>query len=158
MIKLKVFGVGSRIMGDDGIGIYIVEDLKRQKLPEGIECILGETDTDYCMDCIEDRDFVVIIDAAVTGKAPGAVTVFTASEIKVFSGNMFSMHTCSIITETLRQIETHRWILIGIEPEIIDFQLGLGDVLNTSFTQIILEVKKYILEIWATFSKQKVGF
>lgn len=48
MKKLLVIGIGSRIMKDDGIGVYLAEDLKKQITSPNIEFLIGECDFDYC--------------------------------------------------------------------------------------------------------------
>ena len=34
--KIVIIGVGNLLMGDDGIGIHVVESLRKEKLPENV--------------------------------------------------------------------------------------------------------------------------
>ncbi len=41
--KIVIIGVGNLWMGDDGIGIHVVESLRKQKLPENVQVFDAET-------------------------------------------------------------------------------------------------------------------
>lgn len=54
-------------MGDDGIAIYVTEMLRKELESRGIEVIIGETDSQYCISKIEEGDFLLILDASYFG-------------------------------------------------------------------------------------------
>jgi len=156
MKKLKVIGIGSRIMGDDGIGVYVVEALIKQRFLSGIEdvigetdikveYVLGETDYDYCFDFIENTSMFIIIDAAISGNKPGTVTQFTTNNDTLFLSKMFSLHNLNLIDASRILVNARNLVIIGIEPETIDYQLGLSTALSKAFIPIIENVKKCIL-------------
>ena len=41
--KTLVLGLGNVLMGDEGIGVYVVRELEEQTLPAGVECLDGGT-------------------------------------------------------------------------------------------------------------------
>ena len=48
---IKVFGIGNILLGDDGIGVKVVEKLNEsiKSIGRDIEVIIGETDYLYCL-------------------------------------------------------------------------------------------------------------
>ena len=60
---IKIIGIGNILMGDDGIGVKVVDVLEKKMKNMGIEFIKAETDVDYALDNIKDGDFLFIIDS-----------------------------------------------------------------------------------------------
>ena len=64
---IKVFGIGNILLGDDGIGVRVVEKIKEEikNISEDIDVIIGETDYLYCLNQIDEDDTIVIIDSTI---------------------------------------------------------------------------------------------
>lgn len=139
MKKIVVVGIGNRLMGDDGIGVYIVEELKRQGFLARFEYIIGETDTDFWVSQVLDNDLVILVDAAVTGGAPGAVSAMLPDDSRFvrFSAHQFN-------PSQVRNIRRLVWI--GVEPATVEYQFGLSEELKKVFGQIVEETKQYIFQ------------
>jgi len=73
-VKTLVLGLGNVLMGDEGIGVYVVRDLEKHALPEGVECLDGGTGGFTLLGPLEDADRIVLIDAANDGNPLGTVT------------------------------------------------------------------------------------
>lgn len=73
-IKTLVLGLGNVLMGDEGIGVYIVRELEKHTLPSGIECLDGGTGGFTLLEPLEGADRIVIIDAANDGNPVGTIT------------------------------------------------------------------------------------
>ena len=54
MKEVLVLGIGNRLMMDDGIGVLVVEELKKRNTNPYIRYIIGETDTYFCMNQMEE--------------------------------------------------------------------------------------------------------
>lgn len=61
-------------MGDEGIGVYVVRELEKYPLPEGVECLDGGTGGFTLLEPLEAADRIIIIDAASDGNPIGAIT------------------------------------------------------------------------------------
>jgi len=72
--KTLVLGLGNVLMGDEGIGVYVVRELEEQTLPAGVECLDGGTGGFTLLEPLEDADRIVLIDAASDGNPVGTVT------------------------------------------------------------------------------------
>src|SRR5208337_862039 len=72
--KTLVLGLGNVLMGDEGIGVYVVRAVEQHPLPAGVECLDGGTGGFTLLEPLEDADRIVLIDAASDGNPPGTVT------------------------------------------------------------------------------------
>lgn len=61
-------------MGDEGIGVYVVRELEKHAMPEGVECLDGGTGGFTLLEPLENADRIIIIDAASDGNPIGTIT------------------------------------------------------------------------------------
>lgn len=47
-MKNKVIAIGNILMGDDGVGIAVVEKIRHELEQDNIQVIIGETNFNYC--------------------------------------------------------------------------------------------------------------
>ena len=145
MKKILILGIGSRIMMDDAIGIYLVEDLKQLNTDTNITYILGETDVDYCIEEALDFDCVIIIDAFLSGKQPGEISIVQLKELNEENeDNLYSMHGAHLLNILRCDKHLQDGILIGIEPYEINYGFTLSDSLQGCYNSILKEVQGYI--------------
>lgn len=141
-----ILGIGSRIMMDDGIGIYLVEDLKKLFSNPDLKYIIGETDIDYCLSEIADAKFVIIIDAYLSGKNPGKITVNPLFDLEKGNTAGYSLHGIHILNLLQGLKHELNGILIGIEPYEITYGFNLSDTLRSYYPVILNSVNRYVTE------------
>jgi len=73
-IKTLVLGLGNVLMGDEGIGVYVVRALEAHTLPADVECLDGGTGGFTLLEPLEDAARIIIIDAASDGNPIGTVS------------------------------------------------------------------------------------
>lgn len=127
---IKVIAIGNPMMGDDAIALYAVKDLSNGIQKLGIEVIIGETDVDFCISKIKNKDELIIIDSSCRGKALGSVSYMGLQEIIEGSNINSWQHDRDIIRELkIRGVEVSG-LLICIEVSDIDFRWGLSTELQ----------------------------
>ena len=76
--KTLVLGLGNVLMGDEGIGIYVVRAVEQKLaelgLPGDVECLDGGTGGFSLLEPLENADNIILIDAAADGNPVGTVT------------------------------------------------------------------------------------
>lgn len=72
-----VLGIGNILMGDEGVGVHVVERVSQMALPEGVRCLDGGTGSFLLLEPMQKASRVILIDATADGKAPGTVTCLT---------------------------------------------------------------------------------
>ncbi|MEH7886740.1 hydrogenase maturation protease [Bacillus sp. JJ1609] len=137
---MLVLGIGNVLMQDDGIGVYLAEELKEEDNDKRIRYVIGETDVDYCLAEAEEGEFLIILDAVQMGSKKGSVyevplTQLTMMEKGIAAHNFHLLHALSL----------KKGLLIGVEPYEIDFHFGLSDDLKRDYSIIKQKVKERIL-------------
>ena len=120
MKKILVIGIGSRIMMDDAIGIILVEDLRRLCKNSEMTYMIGETDVDCCMEEALNYDNIIIIDAFLSGKQPGEITVIPLKELnKDIEDSFYSLHGMHLLSLLITvKLSDHNGV-VGEWTEII---------------------------------------
>lgn len=131
-------------MMDDGIGVYIVEGLAARDKAKINQYIIGETDLDYCISMIKDEDYIILIDAMVLGKEPGSISINPLEEV-IYPEHLVYSHDYHLLN--LIKLSGRKGILIGIEPFLIDYNVGLSENLIKSFNEILITIENIIAKI-----------
>lgn len=144
MKKTLVLGIGNRLMMDDGIGVYVVEELcKKNTYPEACY-IVGETDVGFCLQQVGEASMVIIVDAAYFGKESGDIYTLPIHEVLQCSQNTISFHEFDLFKELKIEGKSIEGILIGIEPHEINYGIQLSNVLQDKFQDIVDKVENII--------------
>ncbi|MED1601172.1 hydrogenase maturation protease [Alkalihalophilus marmarensis] len=144
MKNILILGIGNQLMMDDGIGIYLIDELKKFKYERELEFIAGESDINYCLAQIERASFVIILDAMFADKEPGEVYVYaldTLHEQKMLDISPHNLHLFEVMHHQRNKLHGY---LIGIEPSEVRFHIGLSENIQTQWPVIIKEVKRKI--------------
>ena len=112
--RLLIIGLGNPLMGDDGAGIYIVEELKKSDLPEYVDVIDGGTAGVGLIDLMTGYSRVIVVDAVrEEGHFPGCISQREVSLIKLQSQEILKQvqnDGCSLheteLTSVLRLMQT----------------------------------------------------
>ncbi|HMA54666.1 MAG TPA: hydrogenase maturation protease [Acidobacteriota bacterium] len=73
--KTVVLGLGNILLGDEGVGVRVVEELERTGGLPGVELVDGGTAGFSLLPFFDAASLVVVVDAAADGAPPGTVTV-----------------------------------------------------------------------------------
>lgn len=139
----KVIAIGNVIMGDDGIGIRVLEKIQSQLEEMGMECFIGETDPDYCVSRVNEEDFIFVIDAAYCGKNVGDITIASIEEFKLSKFD-FSQHGISLLNMSALGFKAIKGYIIGIEIKSIAFSELLTEEILDKIDDICTNVKSNI--------------
>lgn len=73
--SILVMGVGNYLMGDEGIGVHIIQEMFKNKLPDYVDILDGGTGGFLLLNCFEAYSTVIFIDATMDGKPEGAISL-----------------------------------------------------------------------------------
>lgn len=143
---ILILGVGNSIQMDDGIGIHVLEELKKISLPGNIELFDGGTAGFDLINVVSERKKVIVIDAVNGGEPPGTIYKFSPEDIKSRNIMYDSLHQLGII-ESLQMAKLldkypDECIIFGIEPKTIDWGLELTESLKVMVPKTIELVLK----------------
>jgi len=145
MKGIAVIGCGNTLMKDDGIGVYVVREIKKRNVFKGIDIIdVGTPGIDliYLMSLYAK---IVIVDAMKSGIKVGSVKIIDSNRLSSLRKLPVSLHglDLSLVIEIAKEtgIKVSKIKIIGIEVNEIDSpKEGLSDDIKKKFNIIVEEV------------------
>jgi hydrogenase maturation protease len=71
--EVLILGIGNLLMGDEGVGVRVIEQLQKQALPRGVCALDGGTGSFLLLEPMQRAHKVILIDATIDGLPPGSV-------------------------------------------------------------------------------------
>ena len=137
-----ILGLGNPLLGDEGVGVRVVEELKELELPDGVTVVEGGTAGLGLIGLMEGYQRVIIVDAADMGHPPGRVVRFTPSEAQFKTAEAsLSLHQIGLgevlaLAEAL-EVAPVELVVIGIQPSRVEVGAGLSPEVEGAIPQII---------------------
>jgi hydrogenase maturation protease len=138
--KTLIVGMGNLIYKDEGIGVHVVQEMKKMELSGHIELLDIGTSTMDLIAYLGGVKKLVVIDAMKAGGKPGTVYKCKPEDLIPEGEESVSLHEIGLI-ETLtmakkmgREIET---VIIGVEPEVMDWGMELTKEVEKMIPSII---------------------
>ena len=127
-----VLGIGNRLLGDDAVGLVLLEALAEQYAGDGgqIEFVDGGTQGLSLLGLLDSRRGVLILDAVSLGDTPGTVHVLRGDQVtspirKVPTAHGSSARELLNAGLLLGQLPP-QVMVVGIEPAEVRTQIGLS--------------------------------
>lgn len=73
--SLLVLGVGNYLMGDEGVGVHLIQKMAKMELPETIDILDGGTGGFLLLNCFEVYPTIIFVDATIDGKPAGTISL-----------------------------------------------------------------------------------
>ena len=116
MRRVLIAGIGNVLLGDDGVGPYIVRTLEScySFAPEVAAEDLGTPSLDF-IDQLAGLDALIVIDSVQNGQAPGTITLYRKEDLAKLRPSLRMDSHSPAITESLLAAE----VFFGISPKEI---------------------------------------
>ena len=147
--RLLVLGLGNLLMGDDGAGIHIINELKRQNLPENADVIDGGVAGIDLIDILSSYSRVIVIDAIMDKgvRLPG-IRVFSADDIIYRKDDCdYSAHDMELtsVLSLMKTLEMNMPDIRIIGIPAVSTAPGIG--LSEECNKLVPEAVKLIMDI-----------
>jgi hydrogenase maturation protease len=145
-----VLGVGNTILTDEGVGPWVVERLQALNPEvEGITWMDGGTLSFSIAACVEDAEYLIVVDATELKSVPGTVKVFVDEDMdRMLGGHGRSIHEVGLMDlmnmARLTERLPLRRALVGIQPEIIDWGTAPSPAVGAAMPEAIRAVASLI--------------
>jgi hydrogenase maturation protease len=140
MPRVTVVGTGNLLLKDEGVGIHAVRALEGLVPAQGSTQIVDGGTSPDILSLLSPPDKLVIVDAARGGGKPGTIYRFGPEEMSEgespVSLHEFNLGT-ALKTMKHRGVEPGQVVIIGIEPEEIDWGLELSSTLKKEMPRIL---------------------
>lgn len=159
-MKTLIAGLGDRLMGDDGFGSFLVDELTKKKLPPEVEVIDYGTSVTKLLVDLEKYDLVVLLDAISKGGKPGTVYKerIRPEDIRDLSPEEFNMmagisyHGINLVSllEVAKALGVLKGkvIILGAEPDNIGLRIGLSQTVGKALQRVAEEVLRTLEDEW----------
>lgn len=151
--KIIVVGVGNLILGDEGIGIHLVGELKKRSFPKNVEIHESGTSSFTFLNIAEGASHIIVLDAVRMGKRPGTIHKIdlVLTENSQSPPKLLSLHQLDLIA-TLEMAKgvwrlPEKITVIGIEPKSFSVGAKLSKPIAEAIPKAISEVMKTLKRI-----------
>jgi hydrogenase maturation protease len=147
-----VLGVGSPLMGDDGLGVEVVNALgERWAASPELQFLDGGVWGMLLFPYIESASKLLIVDVIRNGRVPGTLIRLERDEIPRHLRTKLSPHQIDL-SEVLALAELRgtfppEAVALGIEPAEVELQEGLSPVVRASVPELMAAVERQLL-VW----------
>lgn len=148
--SILVMGVGNYLMGDEGIGVHVIQEMIKNKLPEYVDILDGGTGGFLLLNCFEAYATVIFIDATMDGKPEGTISLIRPkfasdfpSALSVHDVGLKDMIEAVYLMENIPDIHL---FTISIK-EIVPMSLELNPKVKESIPKLIEKILKHSEEL-----------
>lgn len=149
--QIVVIGLGNPLMGDDGLGLAALEQLRAGwRLSPSVELVDGGTWGLTLLPVIEAAERVLLIDAIDTGGPPGTLHVLEHAQIPRYLATKISPHEVDLrdvlALAELRRTLPQDTVAIGLQPAAITLSSELSDVVRLQLDALVTAVTRRLTE------------
>jgi hydrogenase 3 maturation protease len=148
--KILFAGIGNLLRSDDGVGVYISSKIKSR---HSISSVSVEVSIENYIGKINslNPDLLVLIDCLDMNAAPGTYKLIELNQIEDLT---FNTHNISL--KRLQEFFDMPVLLLGIQPENIDFGENLSYLVMNVANNIINQINKKEVNYGSTISLQSM--
>ena len=160
-MKVTLIGLGNILLRDEGVGVHALKALEeRYEIPPELEIVDGGTCGLDLLPYIENRDAVLFVDAVNFHREPGHVGILEDQEIPSLFAPKDSLHHLGLMdilaTAQLLDIMPRQVCLIGIQPQIIEPGLELGELMRERIPLLLTHISTRLRK-WGIDCKERKG-
>lgn len=153
--RATVLGIGNPLMGDDGVGITLLEQLMRLDLGQDVELVDGGTIGLSLLPIVLDAESLLVLDA-VAGPSEGTVVKLSGDQLPRLLRTKLSPHQVGLLdvlaSARLLGQEPSRIAVVGVVPAYVDMHVGLSSKVAAALPQA-LELAQRVLRDWGASEK-----
>ncbi len=145
MDKILIVGIGNLLYRDEGVGVHVIQRMRGLELSGRIELLDIGTSTMDLISYLDGIKKLIVIDAMKAGGTPGTIYRCGPEDLLPEGEGPISLHEIGVL-ETLTmakrmgmEIQT---VVIGVEPEVLDWGMDLSEEVKGKMPAIIEAVLK----------------
>jgi hydrogenase maturation protease len=132
--------MGNLLCRDEGVGVHVVQEMKKMKLPEHLELLDIGTSTMDLIYSLNGVGKLIVIDAMKAGEAPGTIYRCSPEDLLPKEESPISLHEIGLL-ETLSMAQKKGMKIeakiIGVEPKVMGWGLELSKEVRNSIPLVI---------------------
>lgn len=148
-----VIGLGNPLVGDDGLGLAALEQLRARGTDGDIELVDGGTWGLSLLPVIESAARVLLLDAIDAGGLPGTLHILRRADLPRYLATRISPHEVDLqdvlALAELRGTLPHETVAIGLQPGRLETGCDLSDAVRNRLGDLVDAVEQQ-LAAWRT--------
>jgi hydrogenase maturation protease len=159
--KVLIGGIGNVLLGDDGVGPYVVRLLAAHyEFEEGVEIAdLGTPALDL-IDQLTANDAVILVDSVDMNADPGTVTLYSKADImRLQPAVRMDPHSPALVDAMLSAemfgVAPQDLLLVGIKGESLEPGCTLSGPVKESLDQVVAEVLSELDRLGVGYQRRK---
>ncbi len=159
--NITIVGVGNRLLGDEGVGLHIIDKLSQIPMPSYVNIIDCGCDLLSLMAYINEPERIIIIDAVRAGGEPGEIYSLDYSTLAAMKIQMYSAHQVKtvdalrLITLVCPAMADSEIVVIGVEPKTMKLSSDLSKEVSESITEVTRFVLEEISMLFSSWHEEK---
>lgn len=144
-MQILVLGIGNILLQDEGIGVRVVEQLKRRyEIPPEVTVLDGGTAGMALLDDILDAQQVIVVDAVKTGDPPGTIIRLEGEQVPALLQQGITPHQLGLFdllgSLAFAGCKPPQLVLFGVVPQSLDLSLELSSTIAARVDLVIDQV------------------
>lgn len=144
-LSVLVLGIGNLVMSDDAVGVIVVQRLQKEyRFADNVEILDGGTLGLDLLPKLENITNLIMIDAVETGKEAGTCVRLCGQELPIALQTKVSPHQMGLkdllAVSELMGHSPKEMVLIGVQPESIEMDIGLTPKVEAKLDVMIYNV------------------
>ncbi len=137
-----ILGLGNPLRGDDGVGVYVVQELETRALSEGVELVDGGTQGLGIIPLLEGRQRVILVDAADVGRSPGEFVRFGLDEGRLLGEDRHlaihyaGLRDALLLAQALKMLPPEV-IIYGVQPVSTQWDSALSPQVEAILPKLV---------------------
>jgi hydrogenase maturation protease len=141
-VELLILGLGNILLGDDGLGVAAVEELRRRfELPDGVSVIDGGTLGLSLLPVLQSARRVILVDAVAADAEAGSLVRLTGDEVGHAAAHRLSPHQVGVadLLDGLRLLGGFpaEIVLIGLVPQAIELSVERSAPVERQMSRLV---------------------
>jgi hydrogenase maturation protease len=139
-----ILGIGNYLMGDEGVGVHVIQQMAGMDLPDHIDILDGGTGGFLLLGCFEAYARIIFVDATMDGKKEGTVSLIKPkfasdfpSALSVHDVGLKDMIEAVYLMDKIPEMNLFTISINEMKPMTIDLSLKVKEAIPLAINQII---------------------
>jgi len=139
-----ILGIGNYLMGDEGVGVHIIQQMAGMDLPDHIDILDGGTGGFLLLGCFEAYARIIFVDATMDGKKEGTISLIKPkfasdfpSALSVHDVGLKDMIEAVYLMDNKPEMNLFTISIKEMKPMTIDLSLKVAESIPLAINQII---------------------
>ena len=149
-----ILGVGNYLMGDEGVGVHLIQEMAKIDLPEYVDILDGGTGGFLLLSCFEAYKTVIFVDATMDGKGEGTISLIRPkfasdfpSALSVHDVGLKDMIEAVYLLESKPDIHLFTISIKEMTPMTVELNSNVNNAIPDTIQQILKLIEKLHVEV-----------